>query len=531
MKRQAQDNIQRSSVQKSNSALKESKMQLGKIFTGVDVLDFQADPEMDISGLAYNSLKVKPGFLFVAIRGNAQDGHNFMEEAVRKGAMALVGEDFRGIHTQVPRIKVSDSREALSGLAANFYDRPFKKMNLVGITGTNGKTTTSYILEAILLAAGAIPGIIGTVNYRLPGLTLQAPVTTPESLDLMQILRIMADKGVTDTVMEVSSHALDQKRVNDCPFRVVIFTNLTRDHLDYHHSMEAYFEAKSLLFRDIRKQLPGNFTRAVINTDDPKGNELARITDFPVLTYGLGTDCDIRADRLQVTRTGLTASLITPAGKLDIRSSLIGSYNIYNILAASAAAFCLDIDLNTISEGIGNLKGVPGRLELVKAGIAPTVVVDYAHTPDALQKSLAAVKDIVAGRLITVFGCGGDRDKGKRREMGRVAGENSDLIIVTSDNPRTEDPEAIIAQIEKGILECGLKTLTDSKNKRMTGYLVEMDRKKAIWKAIEMADRSDLILIAGKGHEDYQIVGKEKRHFDDREIAGEALQRFGIGEI
>jgi len=506
-------------------------MKLGKLIADLNVLDFHADPEMDIKGLAYNSLNVKPGFLFVAIKGNSQNGHNFMEDAIRNGAVALVGENFKDFNTQIARIKVPDSREALSGIAANFYDHPFNKINLVGITGTNGKTTTSYVLESILLASGAVPGIIGTVNYRLPGLTLQAPVTTPESLDLIQILRIMADKGVTHTVLEVSSHALDQKRANGCPFRVVIFTNLSRDHLDYHQSMEAYFKAKSLLFRDISKKLPKNFTKAVINLDDPKGKELAGLSDFPALTYGLGKNCDIRADQIHADKNGLTACLKTPSGKLNVRSSLIGTYNIYNILAASAAAFCMDIDLKSIAKGIENMKGVPGRLELVKDRTIPTVLVDYAHTPDALKKALKAVKGIVAGKLITVFGCGGDRDKGKRGKMGRVAGENSDFVIVTSDNPRTEDPEAIIAQIEKGIKECGLNNLADKNNRRMHGYIIETDRKKAIWKAIEMAGKSDLVMIAGKGHEDYQIVGKEKRHFDDREVAIEALNKFGIRDI
>ncbi|MBN1276679.1 MAG: UDP-N-acetylmuramoyl-L-alanyl-D-glutamate--2,6-diaminopimelate ligase [Deltaproteobacteria bacterium] len=505
-------------------------MQLAKLFTDISILDFQADPEMEVNGLAYSSLEVKPGFLFVAIKGNSQNGHDYMTEAVKNGAVALVGEDFRDIHMQFPRIVVKDSREALSALAANFYDHPNRKINLAGITGTNGKTTTSYILESMLSAAGRMPGIIGTVNYRLPGLTLHAPVTTPESLDLMRILRMMEDNGVTDAVIEVSSHALVQKRTNDCPFRVVIFTNLTRDHLDYHHSMEAYFEAKTLLFRNTSKERPVNFTKAIINTDDPKGKELAKITDFPVLTYGSGKDCDFRAYQLRLTRAGLTARMITPSGEMDIRSQLLGSYNIYNILAASAAAYAMDIEIDIIREGIGNLKSVPGRLELVDPGRLPAVIVDYAHTPDALHKSLTAVKEIVTGKVITVFGCGGDRDRGKRPEMGRIAGENSNIAIITSDNPRTEDPESIIEQVEKGILECGLEKLSNTHNKGSSGYFLEKDRKKAILKAVEIADSKDLILIAGKGHEDYQIVGKEKRHFDDREAAKEALDNFGIQE-
>lgn len=490
-------------------------MRLKKILNGIAVTDFRGDSEIEIAGIAYDSRAVKPGYLFVALRGQAEDGHDFIKNALENGALALIGEQFKGIDTKAATVQVPDSRESLSGIAVNFYDRPFKHMRLMGITGTNGKTTTSYVLESILSASGAEPGVVGTINYRFSGKTWDAPVTTPESLDLMYIMRKMTDGGVTDVVMEVSSHALHQGRTKACPFHLSVFTNISRDHLDYHGSMEDYFEAKSLLFRGIGKSEHDHLKWAVINTDDPKGKELIKLTPAGVITYGLGRGCDVRAERVRMTRDGLTASLITPSGSVNIHSSLIGDFNIYNILAASAAAFCAKIDLNVIASGIANLKGVPGRLELIKNNRSLAIVVDYAHTPDALLKAIKAVKPLTKARLITVFGCGGDRDKGKRREMGRVAGEHSDLVFITSDNPRTEDPAAIAMQIEKGVHESGL-------NKLGGGYILDLDRAGAIRRAVGLATESDLILIAGKGHEDYQIIGNRKRHFDDREVAADA---------
>lgn len=494
--------------------------------------ELRGDSEIEIEGLAYDSKAVRPGYLFVALRGYTADGHDFVEDAVQNGAVAVAVESAgggKGIGMEIPMVRVTDSREALSRLAVRFYDRPFEDMNLIGITGTNGKTTTSYLLESILLTAGAKPGVIGSINYRFPGHTSKGGITTPESLDLMRTLRKMADGGVTDVLIEVSSHALDQGRAKDCPFRVAIFTNISRDHLDYHQSMQAYFEAKSRLFLRLRERGAGDWTRAVINVDDPRGKNLVKLTDVPVVTYGLGRDCDVRADRVQMTRAGLTARLIAPAGEIDIQSPLIGDFNIYNILAASAGALCMDVDLNAVASGIARLKGVPGRLELVKNRRSLTVVVDYAHTPDALLKALEGVKPIVSGRLITVFGCGGDRDKGKRREMGRVAGEHSDLAFITSDNPRGEDPLAIASQIEKGMRESGLRRLEGLSPDRLarSGYFLDLDRGNAIRRAVGMADESDLVLIAGKGHEDYQIIGSQKRPFDDRKVAAEAAS----GEI
>ncbi|MCP4668392.1 MAG: UDP-N-acetylmuramoyl-L-alanyl-D-glutamate--2,6-diaminopimelate ligase [Deltaproteobacteria bacterium] len=503
-------------------------MKLGRLIKGLTVNDFTGDPDLEISEIAYDSRAVVPGSLFVALRGRSLDGHDFIHAAILKGAAAVVAESadpFKEIDAKAALIMVPDSRDALSRLGMTFFDRPFKDMTLIGITGTNGKTTTSFILESIFLAAGARPGVIGTINYRIPGQVWKAPVTTPESLDLMRILKKMADARVTHAVMEVSSHALDQERTRGCPFAVGVFTNISRDHLDYHGSMESYFQAKSRLFQNLGQGGPEDSARAVINADDPRGKDLVHITRVPVMTYGLGEACDVRADRLHMTRDGLSADLITPFGEVPIRSSLIGDFNMYNILAASAAALCLEVDLNAIASGITRLDGVPGRLELVSDKGAPAVVVDYAHTPDALIKALRSVKPLVKGRLITVFGCGGDRDKGKRREMGQVAGKLSDVVFVTSDNPRTEDPAAIASQIEKGVEESGMVKLASPSADPVagSGYFLDLDRGNAIRGAIKMAGESDLVLIAGKGHEDYQIIGKERRSFDDRKTAEKVL--------
>jgi UDP-N-acetylmuramoyl-L-alanyl-D-glutamate--2,6-diaminopimelate ligase len=503
-------------------------MKLIHLLEGLKPYDLTGDPEQEIEGLAYDSRQIKPGYLFVALRGHALNGHDYLAEAVHNGAVALVGEEFIGPRGDLARVCVPDSREALSKLAARFYGYPFRGINLIGITGTNGKTTTSYLLESILTAAGQRPGVIGTINYRFLGKTHSAPVTTPESLDLMRFLREMADARVTDVILEVSSHALDQKRTGDCPFKVAIFTNFSRDHLDYHDTMEEYFRAKSLLFQGLKKGQPDGGTRAIINMDDPKGEQLLTLTEAPVFTYGLAKKWDVRADRVSADRSGLKARLITPVGDMEIRSSLIGEINIYNILAASAAALSLHIDLDAIADGIEKLEMVPGRLELVKSPSDLALVVDYAHTPDALLKTLTTLRPIVQGRLITVFGCGGDRDKGKRSEMGLIAGENSDLVFITSDNPRSENPLSIIAQIEKGAQDSGLLRLNNSPQRPFTesGYFVEADRRQAIRKAIALADERDLVLIAGKGHEDYQIVGGQRKRFDDRKEAALAASEL-----
>ncbi len=488
-------------------------MRLEQLIEGINIKCLEGKSDVEISHLNYHSRKIGPGDLFVAMKGYAQDGHDFIGDAVSRGDTAVLSElapdmviqKLSRKPNQMPVVlQVSDSRKALSRLAVTFYHTPFHNMNLIGITGTNGKTTTSYLLESILLAAGRKPGVIGTVNHRISSSVLKSSITTPESLDLMKILREMADYSATDVVMEVSSHALDQGRVADCPFRTVLFTNITRDHLDYHHSMDAYFKAKSLLFTGLSDKVS-----AIINIDDPRGADLMALTSAEVITYGINNSCDVTAKDVNVSRTGISARLISKKmGECDIRSSLIGNFDIYNIMAAASAAITLGVDLKTIASGIESMKGVPGRMELVPNTRSLTIVVDYAHTPDALEKALEAANQITEGRILTVFGCGGDRDRGKRNEMGRVAGKHSHKVFITSDNPRSEDPIAIAEEIEKGVIASGQKD-----------YVVELEREMAIRMAVESALKNDLVLIAGKGHEDYQIIGNTRRDFDDRLVA------------
>ena len=495
-------------------------MKLEKLIEDLPVSHFSGDKGLNIEGIHYDSRMIKPGHLFVAVKGHDLDGHTYIPDAINNGAVAVVTEKSCRISEDITEIRVPDSRGTLSKLAARFYRDPCKELQVVGITGTNGKTTTSYIIESILLAAGKSPGVIGTINYRFSGNISPNPVTTPESLDFMRIIRDMADGGVTHAVVEVSSHALEQGRTGNCLFNTAIFTNLSRDHLDYHNTMEEYFQAKSILFRKLHHGGSEKKPVAVINADDPKGPELKALTKTEVLTYGLVEDAQVRASNIITDREGIKAILNTPSGDTGIKSKLIGKVNIYNILAASTAALSLGIGLEEISRGIENLRAVPGRLEPVPNKRELSIVVDYAHTPDALLKAQKTVRPLTKGRIITVFGCGGDRDKGKRYEMGFAAGENSDIVFITSDNPRSEDPEAIIEQIEKGVLGSGLPKVAGSGlSETERGYVIASDRRDAIQRAIAIADKTDLILIAGKGHEDYQIIGHEKIHFDDREEA------------
>ncbi len=484
-------------------------------------LEEERDPE--ITGISYDSRKTQRGDLFVAIKGSALDGHRYISQAIEAGALAVVVEESEKSSLSVPVVKVNDSRKALSMLASGFYDYPCRDLSIVGITGTNGKTTISYMLESILSAWGKRTGVTGTNNCRFSEKTYPSTVTTPESLDLMRLMREMADNGVTHLVMEVSSHALDQNRTWNIPFKVGVYTNITRDHLDYHKDMDRYFLAKSLLFRGL-----GEESFAVINIDDPKGEEMASLTRARVLTYGVEGDADFKADTFKVDGRGISARILTSDGIIKVNSPLLGKVNIYNMLASFAAARALGVEYETIIKGFGDLKTVPGRLEPVSNEKGLSIVVDYAHTPDALDKAQENLRPLTFGRLITVFGCGGDRDRGKRFDMGLSAGKNSDLVIITSDNPRSEDPGEIISQIEKGIRESGLEKIDSGMNLQSLkkGYLVEKDRRRAIEAAVAAAGPGDVILIAGKGHEDYQIVGGERKQFDDRKEALRAVNRL-----
>ncbi len=492
-------------------------MRLDYLLNGQPVVEQHGNKDCEIKGLTSDSREVKKDYLFVAVKGSSQDGHKYLSDAVQRGACALVVENVANVFPNVPIVRVPDTRAALSDLASRFYNYPSKDMNLIGITGTNGKTTTSYILESILKEGGRNVGVIGTINYRYKGKSFQTSLTTPESNDLMKILGEMRDAGVTDIILEVSSHSLEQGRVRGLDWSRALFTNFSRDHLDYHLTMEEYFKAKSLLFASLREE--EGQAKTIINMDDPKGRELQRITKASTVSYGLGDNCSVRATDIHSSVEGLHFRMTTPAGDTPITSTLFGQMNVYNILAAAAVAFSLDIDLNTISRGIQRLAFVPGRLQHVENKQGLSIFVDYAHSTDALKKVLQTVRQLTKGRLITVFGCGGDRDKGKRPDMGRVAGMYSDCAIITSDNPRGESPEKIADEIEAGMKESGLKRVTFNFSLNAKGYEIILDRRKAIHAAVKIANKEggDIILIAGKGHEQYQITGNGKRYFNDIE--------------
>ena len=505
-------------VTKQRTTVNEQRtMRLDYLLNGQPVVEQHGNKDCEIKGLTSDSREVKKDYLFVAVKGSSQDGHKYLSDAVQRGACALVVENVANVFPNVPIVRVPDTRAALSDLASRFYNYPSKDMNLIGITGTNGKTTTSYILESILKEGGRNVGVIGTINYRYKGKSFQTSLTTPESNDLMKILGEMRDAGVTDIILEVSSHSLEQGRVRGLNWSRALFTNFSRDHLDYHLTMEEYFKAKSLLFASLREE--EGQAKTIINMDDPKGRELQRITKASTVSYGLGDNCSVRATDIHSSVEGLHFRMTMPAGDTPITSTLFGQMNVYNILAAAAVAFSLDIDLNTISRGIQKLAFVPGRLQHVENKQGLSIFVDYAHSTDALKKVLQTVRQLTKGRLITVFGCGGDRDKGKRPDMGRVAGMYSDYAIITSDNPRGESPEKIADEIEAGMKESGLKRVTFNFSLNAKGYEIILDRRKAIHAAVKIANKEggDIILIAGKGHEQYQITGNGKRYFNDIE--------------
>jgi UDP-N-acetylmuramoyl-L-alanyl-D-glutamate--2,6-diaminopimelate ligase len=454
---------------------------------------------------------VVPETLFVALRGAHTDGHRFLGEALDRGATVLVVEEFPGtLQERVQQagctvVKVPNSHQAFALMASAYYGHPGRRLHLVGITGTT-QTTTSYIIESILQAAGKAVGVIGTVSYRIGSQEIPATHTTPDALELHHLLAQMVEANLGYAVMEVSSHALDQERVWGCRFEAAVFTNLSRDHYDYHGTIEAYFAAKARLFQDLSS------VWHILNLDDPYGQQLLQMSRARLLTYALESEATCKPSAVRHGLDGIRFTLSTTKGQLEIASPLVGRHNVYNLLAGIAVAIALDIDAGAIIQGIARLQRVPGRLDRVDRGQDFAVFVDYAHTPDALEKVLQLVRAETTGRLITVFGCGGDRDPGKRPLMGQVATRLSDYTIITSDNPRTEDPQRILDAIITGV-----ETAAD--------YVALPDRQEAIEHAIAMAQPRDTIVIAGKGHEDYQILGQTRRHFDDREVAQAALER------
>ena len=468
--------------------------------------------------IAYDSRQVKPGAIFVALRGVHADGARFVPQAIANGAAAVVAESSPPAGVAVPWVQVPSARAALAELAAEFYGHPSEQLAVVGITGTNGKTTTSYLLAAIFEAAGIKCGRLGTIGYLVGGREQNASRTTPEAPELQQMLRDMVKQDCGACVMEVSSHALALRRVDRIRFAAGVFTNLTRDHLDFHGDMESYFAAKRRLF----EMLPDGAV-GVINLDDRRGPDLVATARRPV-TYAIDAAADVRSGPLSFSLAGLSFEARTPRGTVHVRSSLVGRPNAYNILAACAAAMALDLPFSAIESGIAHLEHVPGRFQVVSDPADDVrVIVDYAHTDDALKNLLETARPMATGRLITVFGAGGDRDRTKRPLMGAVAARLSDLVIVTSDNPRTEDPERIIDEVRRGIVVPAGRIAP--KGQTATPSLAIVDRSEAIEKAIKDARPGDLILLAGKGHEKYQVIGDREIPFDDVEVARAALAR------
>jgi UDP-N-acetylmuramoyl-L-alanyl-D-glutamate--2,6-diaminopimelate ligase len=489
---------------------------LGQLLRDARLVTTPGLPEGDaassrrVASIAYDSRDVVAGSVFVALKGVKTDGSRFAAEAARRGAMAVVSES--DAPADLPSgclwITVDDARVALADLSASFFGRPSEQLTLVGVTGTNGKTTTTYLLAAIFEAAGIGCGRIGTVNTKIGAEERDAARTTPESPDLQRLLREMVDRGLGACAMEVSSHALALHRVDGLRFAAGVFSNLTRDHLDFHGDMESYFAAKRQLFAMLPPGAP-----AIVNLDDPRGADLAASVARPV-TYAIDKPADITPGQLRYSLDGLHFDVKTPRGTLHVKSPLVGRPNAYNVLAAVATAVALDLPFDAIERGLANLKAVPGRFEMASgADDDVRVVVDYAHTDDALKNLLETARPLAGGRLITVFGCGGDRDATKRPLMGAVAARLSDLVVVTSDNPRSENPERIIAEIRRGMT-------------REIGEVIEVpDRRQAIERAITEARPGDLVLVAGKGHEKYQIIGDRTIPFDDIQVAGDALAR------
>ncbi len=492
-------------------------MILSDLLERIQVTKRTGTGEINISGISIDSNKVEKEFLFVALIGEKTDGHKYIESAVANGASALMVERApESVYKGVTVIEVPDSRAALAGVSANFYAHPTKELSLVGITGTNGKTTITYLLESIWRQDRLNSAVLGTIDYRYGENKTESLMTTPESLDLMRMFREMRDSGVEIAAMEVSSHALDKKRVLGCHFDAAVFTNLTQDHLDYHGTIENYLNSKKALFTDILKASEKERKFSIINLDDPYGDDIIKDAAGEVVTYSADDQsASVYAESSEITERGISARVKTPAGTLNINSKLYGAHNLSNLLAATATAISLGTSIDSIEKGLSGAEVIPGRLESLENTLGIKVLVDYAHTPDALENVLRAARPLTSGNLILVFGCGGDRDRTKRPKMGLIGKELSDILLVTSDNPRTESPEKIIDDIEEGVLEGA---------GREKPYFRVSDRKEAILRAISVARKGDTVLIAGKGHEDYQILGTKKYPFDDRIIAGDALR-------
>lgn len=479
--------------------------------------------DVRVFGLATDSRRVRPGDLFVALSGLHTDGHVFVEDAVRRGASAVLVERLPETALTVPVVMVDHARKAMAAAAASFYDHPVRSLSLVGITGTNGKTTTSLLVESILACAGLRVGVIGTLGYRWGEVKEKPDMTTPDAADLQHLFFRMKRDGVSHVVMEVSSHALELHRVDGVFYDVGVFTNLSQDHLDFHGSMERYFNAKRRLFAEHMKE-SRHAPSMVVNGDDLYGQRLVQEFAAAVCSFGLDSRSTIHPLRYTLGAQGIEASVQTPSGAVSISSSLMGRLNLYNILAAIGAVQSLGISMSAVAEGIAAVNSVEGRLQRLDNECGLQVVVDFAHTPDAMEKALECLRELASGRVWVVFGCGGDRDRTKRPVMGAVAGRYGDMVVITSDNPRTENPEAIVKDIEPGVQSTGkVRFSFEDEVLPLSGYTIEVDRRRAIRETIRRAEPGDLVFIGGKGHETYQILGTQVRPFDDRVVAREAL--------
>ncbi|NPV82820.1 MAG: UDP-N-acetylmuramoyl-L-alanyl-D-glutamate--2,6-diaminopimelate ligase [Candidatus Aminicenantes bacterium] len=482
-------------------------MKLSELLKDVRVVSLAAAADPEITGIAYSSKGVEPGNIFIALKGQRADGHDFLPEALERGAAVIVSERPRPAEIDRAWVQVLDAREAMALLAANFYDHPSSRLKVVGITGTKGKTTITYILEEILNTAGFRPGVVGTVEYRWAGRQYSAERTTPEAPDIQKFLRQMVEEGVSHCLMEVSSHSLELKRVWGIGFDVAVFTNLSGEHLDYHQTMENYFEAKKKLFFLNHKR-----QASVVNIDDPWGERLLSELPMQTISFGFKPEAVVRAEKFTINQEGMTATVSSPLGQLTFTSSLIGKHNLYNFLAAISAALVLSIPVPDILKGISSVKRIPGRFENVPNGLGIKVIVDYAHTDGALENLLQAVRSLNPKKVILVFGCGGDRDRLKRPRMGEVAARLADWTIITSDNPRSEEPEQIISEIEEGFRRLGNHN-----------YEKIVDRRRAIETALVMARKGDWVVVAGKGHENYQVFKDRTVPFSDVETAREII--------
>ncbi|MDR0822349.1 MAG: UDP-N-acetylmuramoyl-L-alanyl-D-glutamate--2,6-diaminopimelate ligase [Endomicrobium sp.] len=486
-----------------------------KEFLDLQQVEFFGDDNDEILGISYDSRQIGAGFAFFALNGHFTDGKNFIYQAVEKGAKLIISDKKQDI--DISQIVVKDVFAFMSPFSAKFYRNPDKELTIIAVTGTNGKTSITYMVEHILYSAEKKCGVIGTINYRYADKTIEASNTTPQSADLYKIMREMADSGVQYLIMEVSSHSLALGRVNGIEFDIAAFTNLTQDHLDFHKDMESYFEAKASLFKNLGLiNDKKNKKYAVLNTDDHYGKRLSKINaNIEIKTYAVNeTRADFKAENININKSGSSFDLSLGQDKFHINIENIGLHNIYNVLAAIGISSCCGIATENIIDALQKAKAAPGRLEKVNTkALGFEVLVDYAHTDDALKNVLSALKQVKHNRILTVFGCGGDRDRTKRPIMGKTAVEMSDFVFVTSDNPRTEDANLIILDIELGIKRSGLNN-----------YKVIPDRETAIKEAVMSADKDDIILIAGKGHENYQILGTKKIHFDDREIAAKYIE-------